>query len=156
MTSDHFSATVDAIVAADPRFDRDAYLFVRDALVFTARQQRKRRGGSPAASAPECHVSGPQLLEGVRQYALDQFGPMVPSVFGHWRISSCADIGAIVFNLIEAGEFGKTEQDSIADFQGGFDFHEAFVQPFRPVKRLLPAAPAGAGQRPRKAVRKAA
>jgi uncharacterized repeat protein (TIGR04138 family) len=139
MLSDHFARTVEEIVERDSRFDREAYQFVRDALLFTARQQRRRLGKSPAPA--ECHVTGQQLLDGARRYALDQYGPMVPAVFEHWGIKSCQDIGAIVFNLIGAGEFGKTEQDTIADFQDGFDFHEAFVLPFRPAKPIVPVAP---------------
>jgi uncharacterized repeat protein (TIGR04138 family) len=139
MERDHFSATVEAICAQDPRFDGGAYLFVREALMFTARQQKKKLAAG--ATPMECHVTGQQLLDGVRRYALDQYGPMVPTVFSHWRIASCEDIGAIVFKLIEAGEFGKTEQDTIADFRGGFDFEEAFVLPFRPAKKQ-PAPPA--------------
>ena len=126
---DPFSAKVDAITARDPRFDREAYLFVRDALEFTTRQYKKK----PSNPEIEQHVSGQQLLEGVRRYALEQYGPMVPTVFEHWRVHSCEDIGAIVFNLIEAREFGKAETDTLDDFRGGFDFHEAFVKPFRPV-----------------------
>ncbi len=147
MNLDHFSATVDAIVARDPRFERDAYLFVRDALEYTTKQIKKKGG---AASPSECHVSSQQLLEGMRQYALQQYGPMVPTVFDHWRVRSCEDIGTIVFNLIEAREFGKSEHDTIEDFRRGFNFHEAFVEPFRPaakpsaapakVRRTLPSA----------------
>lgn len=133
MNLDHFSATVDAIVAEDPRFERDAYLFVRDALEFTTKQQKKR---TASAASQECHVSGRQLLEGVRQYALQQFGPMVPTVFDHWRVRSSEDIGHIVFNLIEAREFGKSEHDTLEDFRQGFDFHEAFVKPYRPNAEL--------------------
>ena len=129
MNLDHFSTTVDAIVARDPRFERDAYLFVRDALEFTTKQLRKK---SSASSPSECHVSSRQLLEGIRQYALQQYGPMVPTVFEHWQVRSCEDIGTIVFNLIEAREFGKSEQDTIEDFRRGFSFQEAFVEPFRP------------------------
>ena len=138
MNSDPFSATVDAIVTRDARFDREAYLFLREALEYTSKHQKKK-----ATPALDVHVSGQQLLEGVRQYALLQFGPMVPTVFEHWRIRSCEDIGAIVFNLIEAREFGKSENDSIDDFRGGFDFHDAFVQPFRPPSgKPVPASPA--------------
>ena len=131
MNPDPFSDTVDAIIARDARFERDAYFFIRDALEFTTKQQRKKAG----APAPECHVSGQQLLEGVRRYALLQYGPMVPTVFEHWRVRSCEDIGLIVFNLIDAREFGKSPQDTIEDFRRGYDFHEAFVQPFRPAAR---------------------
>ncbi len=137
MNLDHFSTTVDAIIAHDPRFERDAYLFVRDALEFTTKQLKKKAHSSPG----ECHVSSQQLLEGIRQYALHQYGPMVPTVFEHWRVRSCEDLGAIVFNLIEAREFGKSEHDTIEDFRRGFSFDEAFVQPFRPSGKL-PATPA--------------
>ncbi len=137
--NDPFFATVDAIIARDPRFERDAYLFVRDALEFTTKQQKRKSGGPP----PESHVSGQQLLEGVRLYALSQYGPMVPTVFEHWRVRSCEDIGSIVFNLIEAREFGKSEQDTIEDFRRGYDFDEAFVQPFRPGEKARSGAAPG-------------
>ena len=68
---------------------------------------------------------------------------MVVTVFEHWRVRSCEDIGAIVFNLIEAREFGKSERDTIEDFRRGFSFHEAFVAPFRPAGKPA-AAPARA------------
>lgn len=131
---DPFSAKVDAIIARDGRFDREAYLFVRDALEFTTRQCKKK----PTDPYVEQHVSGQQLLEGVRRYALEQYGPMVPTVFEHWRVRSCEDIGAIVFNLIEVREFGKADTDTLEDFRGGFDFEEAFVKPFRPAAPKAP------------------
>ena len=104
MNLDHFSTTVDSIVTQDPRFERDAYFFVRDALEYTTKQLKKKGG---ALSAGECHVSSQQLLEGMRQYALQQFGPMVPTVFDHWRVRSCEDVGTIVFNLIAARALGQ-------------------------------------------------
>ena len=66
---------------------------------------------------------------------------MVPTVFEHWRVRSCEDIGAIVFNLIEAREFGKSEHDTLDDFRLGFTFHDAFVAPFRPAVKSANAAP---------------
>jgi uncharacterized repeat protein (TIGR04138 family) len=148
MERDHFAATVEAICARDSRFDAGAYLFVRDALMFTARQQKKKLAGGTVPL--ECHVTGQQLLDGVRRYALDQYGPMVMTVFSHWRIGSCEDIGAIVFQLIEAKEFGKTDQDTIADFRGGFDFEEAFVLPFRPAKKPAADVPPPSVRLPRR------
>ena len=38
----------------------------------------------------------------------------------------------MVFNLIGAGIFGKTEQDSLEDFKSVYTFQDAFVKPFRP------------------------
>jgi len=123
-----FAEALESIVATDPRYQRDAYIFLRDALDFTTKQQKKAKGTSVR------HVTGPELLEGVRQYALREFGPMVMTVFENWGVHSCEDIGNMVFNLIGAGIFGKTEEDSIEDFKDVYDFKEAFVWPFAPAK----------------------
>src|SRR3954469_9354960 len=127
-----FAEALDSIVASDPRYQREAYIFLRDSLDFTTKQQKKAKGTTVR------HVSGPELLEGVRHYALKEFGPMVVTVFDSWGIRSCEDVGHMVFNLIGAGIFGKTEEDSIEDFKSVFDFHEAFVKPFEPEKRSHP------------------
>ena len=123
-----FSEALDSIVVSDPRYQRDAYVFLRDALDFTTKQQKKVKGATVR------HVTGPQLLGGVRQYALKEFGPLVMTVFDNWGIHSCEDIGNMVFNLIGAGIFGKTEEDSIEDFKNVYDFEDVFVKPFAPEK----------------------
>jgi uncharacterized repeat protein (TIGR04138 family) len=130
-----FAEALDAIVASDPRYQREAYVFLRDALDFTTKQQKKLKGTSVR------HVAGPELLEGVRQYALKEFGPMVLTVFENWGIRCTQDIGNMVFNLIDAGIFGKTEEDSIEDFKDVYDFEEAFVKPFTPVRRIAKPPP---------------
>ena len=130
-----FTEALDSIVASDPRYHRDAYVFLRDALDFTTKQQKKIKGTTVR------HVAGPELLEGVRQYSLKEFGPMVLTVFGSWGIHSCEDIGNMVFNLIGAGIFGKTEEDSIEDFKNVYDFKEAFEKPFAPTKPIAPKLP---------------
>lgn len=121
-----FSEALEQIVAADPRFDREAYLFLRDALDFTIKSRKKQK------SDLSRHVTGQELLEGVRLFALQEFGPMVPTVLDSWGVKQCGDIGDMVFNLIHAGIFGKTETDTVEDFKNGYGFHEAFVQPFLP------------------------
>lgn len=123
-----FAEALESIVANDRRYHRDGYIFLRDALDFTTKQQKKVKGVSVR------HVTGPELLDGVRQYALKEFGPMVMTVFDNWGIHSCQDVGHMVFNLIGAGVFGKTEEDSIEDFKNVFNFEEAFVRPFAPAK----------------------
>ena len=123
-----FAEALESIVANNPRYHRDGYIFLRDALDFTTKQQKKIKGVSVR------HVTGPELLDGVRQHALKEFGPMVMTVFDSWGIQSCEDIGHMVFNLIGAGVFGKTEEDSIKDFKNVYDFEEAFVRPFAPTK----------------------
>ena len=123
-----FAEALESIVANSPRYHRDGYIFLRDALDFTTTQQKKIKGVSVR------HVTGPELLDGVRQHALKEFGPMVITVFDSWGIQSCEDVGHMVFNLIGAGVFGKTEEDSIKDFKNVYDFEEAFVRPFAPTK----------------------
>lgn len=136
-----FAEALDSIVASDPRYQREAYVFLRDALDYTTKQQKKAKGATVR------HVAGPELLEGVRQYALKEFGPMVMTVFSHWGLKTTEDVGNMVFNLIAAGIFGKTEEDSIDDFKNVFDFDEVFVKPFEPAKakqteKIPPALPA--------------
>jgi uncharacterized repeat protein (TIGR04138 family) len=123
-----FADALDSVVANDPRYQRDGYIFLRDALDYTTKQQKKVKGVTVR------HVSGPELLDGVRRYALKEFGPLVTTVFDNWGIRACEDIGNMVFNLIGAGVFGKTEEDSIEDFKNVYDFEEAFVRPFVPAK----------------------
>jgi uncharacterized repeat protein (TIGR04138 family) len=130
-----FAEALDSILASDPRYQREAYVFLRDALDFTTKQQKKVKGVSVR------HVTGPELLDGVRRYALKEFGPMVMTVFDSWGLRSCEDIGNIVFNLIAAGVFGKTEEDSIEDFKNVYDFQEAFVKPFSPEKSMPGKSP---------------
>src|SRR5213078_5126069 len=121
-----FAEALDSILASDARYQGGAYVFLRDALDFTTKQQKKIKGTTVR------HVSGPELLEGVRQYALKEFGPMVMTVFGYWGVHASEDIGHMVFNLIGAGIFGKTDEDSMDDFKAVYDFRDAFVKPFQP------------------------
>ena len=122
-----FNQALDLIVTQDPRYARDAYHFLREALDFTIRLRKKAREAS-------AHVTGQQLLDGVRIYALKEFGPMASTVFAYWGITRCEHFGDMVFNLIGIGIFGKTEHDSIDDFKSAYNFQEAFVAPFIPEK----------------------
>lgn len=122
-----FSEQLEDIVRKDARYAREAYLFLRDALDFTIKARRK-------AKETDQHVTGQQLLDGIRLFALKQFGPMAPTVFEYWGVRCGQDFGEMVFNFIEVGIFGKTDTDSIEDFKGGYTFHDAFVAPFLPEK----------------------
>ncbi len=125
-----FAEALDSIRSQDPRYARDAYFFLRDGLDYTLKLRKKAKDGAG-------HVSGPQLLDGLRQFALKEFGPMVPTVFAYWGVARCEDFGEMVFNLIEAGIFGKTDQDSLDDFKGSYTFHEAFIAPYVPAKPAI-------------------
>jgi len=118
---------VQQILAKDSRYHHDSYFFIRDALDHTKKLAGKK-------SPP--HVSGQQLLEGIREFALSQFGPMAITVFEEWGIKDCKDFGEIVFNLVDNGVLAKNENDKRSDFANGYDFREAFQKPFRPSTRL--------------------
>lgn len=126
-----FHETLDQLVARDPRYSKEAYGFLREALEFTQKKRRKSRAAST-------HVSANELLEGFREYSLQQFGPMGLTVLEYWGVRSTGDVGRMVFNLIEAGVFGRAEDDRIEDFENGFSFEEAFVAPFRPAAQKKP------------------
>jgi uncharacterized repeat protein (TIGR04138 family) len=135
----NFDEAVDSIIAKDPRFARDAYAFVREALDFTQKLVVKEaRGGIR-------HVSGQELLNGIRKFALEQFGPMVVTVFEEWGVKSCRDFGEIVFNMVEIGLLAKTDKDTRDDFQNGYDFTDAFRKPFWPQSKLKTEAKPVAG-----------
>ena len=128
MQEDQFSEVVDLIRREDARYEKKAYFFVRRGLDFTINRAEEKNPDRETR-----HVRGPELLEGIRDYALDQFGPMALTLLRDWNIRSCRDFGEIVFQLVDYGVLGKTEDDSIEDFDDGFDFEEAFLGPFLPV-----------------------
>lgn len=133
MQAVNFEEVLEKIIAADPRFQIDAYHFVREALDYT--HERLGRGKKEGLR----HVTGLELLEGIRSYGLEQYGPMMLTLLETWGVHRSSDFGEIVFNMVEAGLLGKTEQDRREDFQGGYDFEEAFRRPYLP-SRPAPAA----------------
>lgn len=121
-----FEEALDIIHAKDPRYDKDAYLFVREALDFTQKNIGRDTRGRVR------HVTGQELVQGIKDYALQQFGPMALTVFDQWGVRNCQDFGEIVFNMVDFGLLAKTEKDSRIDFEGGYGFEEAFRKPFLP------------------------
>jgi len=126
-----FEQALELLQAKDARYQRDAYLFVREALDHTQKTIGKQSRGEIR------HVSGQELLEGIRDYALSEFGPMAMLVLEEWGIRSCEDFGEIVFNMVETGILAKTEKDSREDFRGGYKFFDAFRKPFLPSCRAM-------------------
>ncbi len=131
MQDPDFAEVVGLICKEDPRYDRKAYDFIRLGLDHTVKELRKKDGAKAGKSR---HVSGPELLEGLRAYALDQYGPLAKTVLNSWGVRRCTDFGEIVFNLIEYNVFSKTENDRREDFADIYSFEEAFVKPFLPEK----------------------
>ena len=103
------------VVARDGRYHINAYRFVYEALDYTVKQLEKKR-----------HISGRELLEGIKNLALEQFGALAVMVFGVWGIHKTADFGNIVFNLVEAQMMSRSEEDSREDFDGVYEFRDVF------------------------------
>jgi len=122
-----YDEVLDLILAKDNRYHRDAYYFVREGLDYTQQKLVKAAG-----SKDPRHVSGRELMDGMRRYALENYGPMAKTLLNEWGICATEDFGEIVFNLVENNLLAKTEEDSREDFGNGFDFDEAFIAPFQP------------------------
>jgi uncharacterized repeat protein (TIGR04138 family) len=108
------------LLASDKRYDAEAYNFLYEALDWTLKNVVKAEGRGNQ------HVTGRELLEGIRQYAIEQFGCLTRTVFESWGVRSTADFGDMVFNLVQHDLMGKQESDSKADFQDIYDFDEVF------------------------------
>ena len=133
MQAVNFDEVIELIAARDPRYRKDAYVFVREALDHT-----QRMIGKPKKDEIR-HVNGRELLDGIREYALQQYGPMATMVLEEWGVRHCEDFGELVFNMVESGLLAKTDRDSRDDFKNGYSFEQAFRQPFLPAGK--PASP---------------
>lgn len=106
-----FEDALEILTIKDPRYTREAYLFVREALDHTQRAMAKDKQGAIR------HVSGQELLAGIREYAIAQFGPMAMTVLQEWGIHSCQDFGELVFNMVETGGCPVLSMDDLIDLQ---------------------------------------
>lgn len=135
MQAVNFEETIETISRRDTRYHREAYFFVREALDHT--QKLLGRSGKDEIH----HVTGQELLEGIRAYALQQYGPMTLSILNEWGVRHCEDFGELVFNMVEASILAKTDKDTRDDFRNGYDFFEAFRRPFVPARPSLQFQP---------------
>ncbi len=119
------------VVRRDPRYAYEAYEFVFEALKYTQLMlKRLPRHAAGETPGPQHHVRGRELLDGIRLYALRQFGLMAKPVFCMWGIKQTADFGEIIFNLVEAELMSKTDEDTREDFHGVYDFEKVLVQDY--------------------------
>ncbi len=138
MQAVNFEEILENMIKGDPRYHGDAYFFLREALDHTQKLVGKSKKDEIR------HVSGQELLEGIRDYALAQFGPMTTTVLEEWGIHSCEDFGEMVFNMVKNNLLAKTDKDSREDFKEGYNFNEAFRKPFLPRNKLAKSQPASA------------
>ncbi len=126
-----FDIAVKTILEGDRRYEADGYFFLRDALDHTIKTLRKEE------LIEHRHVSGPELLEGVVAHAIEKFGSMAVPVLEAWGIREGEDVGRMVFQLIEVGAFGKSDEDSPDDFSGVMEMQERLLAPYRPTREVL-------------------
>jgi len=121
------------------RYHADAYVFMFDALRHTQERLARLPEGEEFDNDDEsAHISGPELLIGIRELALDQFGLMARPVFASWGVTCTEDFGRMVFELVEEGRMRKTDRDQVSDFCDVFDFEEAFERCYEPETELPP------------------
>ena len=120
MTKD-VDAELEQLLERDSRYKKAAYLFVFEALQHTMQKQ-----ATPGAPDKKRHVSGADLLRGISELGLDQFGPLTRSVFAHWGVHQTEDFGHIVFNMVAIELMSKRQEDRLEDFSDVYDFAEEF------------------------------
>ena len=133
------SHSIAELLRQDRRYKFDAYVFVFEALSYAQNVLELGRetaseaaaGEAEEAEGPQRHVTGQELCEAIRRYALQQYGYMAKTVLNSWGIHSTGDFGEIVFNLIRIGHMRKTPSDRREDFEEVYDFDTAFQQEFK-------------------------
>lgn len=118
--NDEFCTIIDDICSVDPRYKPEAYEFVMEALNFSQKKFKKSK-----------HVSGTELLEGIKALLLKKFGPMTIPLLNHWGIKQTEDFGNIVFNLVDYKILSKDEQDHYESFKNAYDFEDVFEKGYR-------------------------
>ena len=131
------------LLKKDRRYKVDAYIFVFEALNYAQKvlgmgaqrspeeEEPEPRGTAATDRRAERHLTGQQLCEAIRQYALEQYGYMAKCVLNSWGVHRTSDFGNIVFNLIDIKQMKKTRHDRREDFDDVFDFDLGLVQEFR-------------------------
>ncbi|MCA9132043.1 MAG: hypothetical protein KDA45_02770 [Planctomycetales bacterium] len=114
------------LLQQDQRYHIEAYQFVREALAY-AQEILKM----PAEEGQgEQHITGQQLCEAIRQYALEQYGYMAKTVLNSWGVFATGDFGEIVYNLIRIKHMKRSKSDRREDFDAVYDFGSAFEPVF--------------------------
>lgn len=114
--------TLQDVVEELDTFPLEAFIFLHEGLAYTVHAIHGQR------KSPEqnMHVSGQQLCEGLRDFAVMKYGMLAGTVMRRWGVNCTLDFGKMVYSLIDAGLMSKTEADSLDDFRNAYDFHAAF------------------------------
>jgi len=131
--------TLEEVVEAVGLYPIEAYEFISQGLGYTVSkihgEEEQRAARAPRAArkepCPSRHVTGRDLCEGLREYALMKWGLLARTVLARWNIRKTLDFGRIVFALVENGLMAKTDEDSIEDFREVYEFSAAFEAGYR-------------------------
>ncbi len=126
----NLSTRITELAASDRRYEPEAYHFVFQALDFVLEQDGESRGDQS-----DRHIAATDLLSGLRDFALAQYGPMARLVLERWGLYATEDFGEIVFGLVDCQLLNKQDSDRKSDFRDGFDFHDAFDRAWKPKGR---------------------
>lgn len=118
-TPEQILGKIQKLIDSNPQYKVEAYSFILGALHYTMSSLTEPR-----------HITGREFCEGIRRYAIDQFGPLARTVLEYWGIKETLDFGHLVFALVEVGLMRKTEEDSLHDFKNVYDFKTAFEAKF--------------------------
>jgi len=124
-------STLSKTESTELKYHTDAYRFVDSALRFTQKRLGRMLESNPELDEETAHISGPELLDGIRELARKEFGLLTIPVFRHWGVCSTDDFGHIVFDFIERGAMKKTDQDQLSDFFAVYDFASVFDVDYR-------------------------
>ncbi|MDR0993387.1 MAG: hypothetical protein LBN38_02315 [Verrucomicrobiota bacterium] len=127
MEENDFNKTIARLCTVNRRYAPEAYHLLHLGLLRTLKNITEQGDGLR-------HVTGAELSEGFRDVALEHFGPLAFTVLKRWGIHTTRDLGEMVYILIAARLFGKTDDDKIEDFDDVYDFDAAFRAPFRPTR----------------------
>ncbi|MBO7720990.1 MAG: hypothetical protein J6T01_01135 [Kiritimatiellae bacterium] len=114
---DFSSDSFDDVTGKDGRYDARAYAFLSECVKSLTEGDR--------------HVDAAEILEEFKERALDQYGPLAYTVLTEWGVNCTEDVGEMMFNLVDSGRFKRDERDAADGFAGGYDFKEAFLEPFQ-------------------------
>ena len=118
--NEEFYSIIAAICAKDRRYHPEAYEFVMEALSHSQRRFKRIK-----------HVTGPELLEGIKSLVLKKFGPMTVTILNFWGVKTTDDFGNMVLNLVEHKVLSKDTHDNYESFKNAYDFDEVFNKNYR-------------------------
>ena len=128
--NEHLQAIIE-LMQQDQRYHLEAYQFVREALAYAQKVMKMPATKDEGTEAKQDHhLTGQQLCQAIREFALEQFGFMAKTVLNSWGVYTTGDFGEIVYNLIRIKEMRKSKSDRREDFDDQYDFDVAFEPRF--------------------------